>query len=127
MKWIAIFLFALLTITSVGYAENMIEVPESELKEYLDRIEADRETIKTLREENYQLKVDKMKIEAELALWKQRDENQLGMYLGGGAGYPLLSLEGVAMYKFRTWGLYVSGGYYGKGPALNVGIMVKTK
>jgi hypothetical protein len=51
----------------------------------------------------------------------------MGFYLGGAVGYPLPSVEVVALYKFRKWGLYGSGGYYGKAPAINVGVMVKTK
>jgi len=61
------------------------------------------------------------------ATWKLRDDKQMGFYLGGAIGYPFPAGEIVALYKFRKWGLFGSGGYYGKAPAINVGVMVKTK
>ena len=124
--WLIIAVFVLLSPITM-FAEKMVTLPESELKEYLDRMEADRATIKTLTAENYQLKLDKMNLTAEAATWKLRDDKQMGFYLGGAIGYPLPSGEVVALYKFRKWGLFGSGGYYGKAPAINLGVMVKTK
>ena len=124
--WLIIAVFVLLSPITM-FAEKMVTLPESELKEYLDRMEADRATIKTLTAENYQLKLDKMNLTAEAATWKLRDDKQMGFYLGGAIGYPLPSGEVVALYKFRKWGLFGSGGYYGKAPAINVGVMVKAK
>ena len=124
--WLIIAVFVLLSPIAM-FAEKMVTLPESELKEYLDRMEADRATIKTLTVENYQLKLDKMNLTAEAATWKLRDDKQIGFYLGGAIGYPLPSGEVVALYKFRKWGVVGTGGYYGKAPAINLGVMVKTK
>ena len=101
MKCFIIALILFITATFGAYAEKMVTLPESELKEYLDRMEADRATIKTLTAENYQLKLDKMNLVAEAATWKLRDDKQIGFYLGGAIGYPLPSGEVVALYKFR--------------------------
>jgi hypothetical protein len=127
MKYSLMILLIILCLSTSLYAEKMVTLPESELKEYLDRMEADRATIKTLTAENYQLKIDKMNLTAEAATWKLRDDKQMGFYLGGAVGYPFPSGEVMALYKFRKWGIVGTGGYYGKAPAINVGVMVKTK
>jgi hypothetical protein len=127
MKCFIIALILFITATFGAYAEKMVTLPESELKEYLDRMEADRATIKTLTAENYQLKLDKMNLVAEAATWKLRDDKQMGFYLGGAIGYPFPSGEVMALYKFRKWGVVGTGGYYGKAPAINLGVMVKAK
>jgi hypothetical protein len=127
VKCFIITLILFVTATFGAYAEKMVTLPESELKEYLDRMEADRATIKTLTAENYQLKIDKMNLTAEAATWKLRDDKQMGFYLGGAVGYPFPSGEVMALYKFRKWGIVGSGGYYGKASAINIGVMVKTK
>lgn len=126
MKLFAMIL-AMLLCSSIAFAEKMVTLPESELKGYLDQIVKDDAKIKALTTENYKLKLDIMNMRVELDDWKQKDDKQMGFYLGGGVGYPLPSVEIAALYKFRRWGLFVSGGYYGKAPAINVGVMVKTK
>ena len=124
--WPIIMVFVLLA-PILAAAEKMVEIPESELKEYLDRLEQDRETIKTLRAENYTLKIDKMNLQAEATRWKQADDKQMGFYLGGATGYPFVTAEAIALYKFRQWGLILTGGYYHSGFAVNAGVLIKTK
>jgi hypothetical protein len=127
MKYSLMILLIILCLSTSLYAEKMVTLPESELKEYLDRMEADRATIKTLTAENYQLKIDKMNLTAEAATWKLRDDKQMGIYLGGAVGYPLPSFEAIALYKFRKWGVALTTGYYHAGFAVNAGVVLKTK
>jgi len=121
------FIIGLILIMAVTFGAYAVEVPEAELKEYLARMEKDAKTIETLRKENIALRQEILEAKQAFENILAKDERQQGFYLGGALGYPAPSVEAIALYKFRKWGVYLSGGYYKKSPAVNLGIVVKTK
>ena len=122
MKWI----FLLIFIPSVLFAEEMIEVPRSELEEYLARMEKDEQTITELRQEKYQLMTEVSSLEAENgALEVEVERLRTGLFVGANVGYPWGG-NALILYKLGKYGVYSLVGYH-RAFHIDIGIMGRIK
>jgi len=113
-------------ILNMTAAEEMVEVPRSELEEYLARMEKDEQTITELRQEKYQLMTEVSSLEAENgALEVEVERLRTGLFVGANVGYPWGG-NALILYKLGKYGVYSLVGYH-RAFHIDIGIMGRIK
>jgi len=113
-------------ILNIAAAEEMIEVPRSELEEYLARMEKDEQIIKELRQEKYRLMTEVSSLEAEnRALEIEVERLRTGLFIGGNIGFPWGG-NVMVLYKLNKYGIYSAVGYH-KVFHIDVGLIRRVK
>jgi len=113
-------------ILSAAAAEEMIEVPRSELEEYLARMEKDEQIITELRQEKYRLMTEVSSLEAENSvLHAEIAQLRTGLFVGANVGYPWGG-NALILYKLGKYGVYSLVGYH-RVFNIDIGIMGQIK
>ena len=115
-------------LTTMGMANDRLDRCERLLWDANKQIKADKIEIEDLYTEierlvleNETIKAEKLQLET---YYKEELKKHTGFYLGLNAGYPLINVDAIVMYKFNRIGIYLIGGY-NQQANVGLGIMVK--
>ena len=88
----------------------------------------DEQEIVRLYEQLENLVIENETLKAEKRILKEQFNRQLkeqkGFYIGLNAGYPLVNVDAIVLYKFTRFGIYLIGGY-NQQPNIGLGFVVK--